>query len=222
MPDQFTDFSGNDRHMVITNSGDWTTHAADLPNGEASHSLSTTLNENARYDGSEAFTFTNGAGTEATTVVAWVKISNVANNRGIFAVRTNGTATTTTNRHWDIYIDSSEQVVARWHNTTAGLYLFAQGTTDLTAGWHMIAVIFRHGSTRSITVKIDGSTTEATSGATNNTATYGTSDTYVQYLGAFRTDAITEMTDHMAEVAIFPVALTDGELDDLYDAMVTP
>lgn len=204
--------------LLITTSADWTVHAADLPNGDAAVSLSTTLNQNA-YNASETpFALTNGAGTEVNTLEVWVKITADTTVRTIAIMRTDGTSSTTNDYHWECQVTAGESVQFAWYNTAGGNYL-VQGSGALAAGWHHLVFIINHGSTRSIQCYADG-VSIGTSSSTSGTPTYDTTAAYRLFVGSRRTDSTQDMTDHMAKLAWYNVALTGGQITAHYNAMV--
>lgn len=216
MPSVFTDEVGT-YDLTITTAADWTITAADLPNGDSCASLSTTLNQNAVWAG-EDFCLPNGSGSEVRTLEFWLKVSANTNVRYVAACRTNGTATTTTNRHWFVRLNADETLEAVWLNTTAGSYLAAV-SSSLSAGWHHCVVEFKCGSSREINITIDRGA-DGSDTTTSGTATYATDATYEFYLGTSRTTATEEMTDRMAKVAWYERALSASEIADHYFAMV--
>lgn len=214
----FQDATPSDRDLTIATPGDWTIHSSDLPNGDNSASLNTSLFQNAVYSDISAFGLTNGSGPEAKTFEAWVKITANTNTRLIFSIRTDGTGVGNT-RHIEARILPTEQLYCRWLTTSDGEYL---DTTSgvLSAGWHHIVVIFNHGSTRSIVTYIDG-VADATDTSTSGTPTYSTTATYLLYVGAERTTNTAEMTDHMAKFAVYSVALNSTQIAENYTEMTT-
>jgi hypothetical protein len=217
MPSVFTDGTGNGYDLTITTSADWTIHSADMPDGGNSASLSTTLNQNAVYAG-EDFCLPNGSGSERRVLSFWIEVTDNTTERTIATVRTNDTATTTTNRHWIVTMSSTEVITVQWYNTSAADYLTCS-TGVLAAGWHHIVVIFRCGSSRSVELVVD-TVSVASDSTTNGTATYATDATYEFYLGSSRTTATAECTDHIAQVDWFEYELTANDISDLYLAMV--
>lgn len=217
MPSVFTDATSGDRDLTITTSADWTIHTGDMPNGDSAASLSTSLNENARWSGDEALAIVPGSGTEAKTFEVWVNVTANTNDRWICSMRTNGTSDTTTNRHYHFYLTSTETFGFSWMNTSAFAYLTVTSAT-VAAGWHHVVVVVQSGSTRSMTMYID-TVNVASSSSPASTPTSASSDTYIFYMGTERNVTTREMTDHMAKLAIYNFALSGAQISAHYLAM---
>lgn len=218
MPTVFTDYGTNPIDLTITTSADWTIHSTDLANGDAAASLSTTRDENA-FASSEDMCIPVGSGSEAWTLEFVVKVGSSSDNEWVCICKTNSTSTGGTNRHFDCYITSGEAVEFRWINTGGTNYLVAT-TSALSAGTHHVAVVVQSGSSRSVTIYVDG-VSAATSSSTSGTASTAASDTYEFYAGASRQANTDEMkTHHLAHLAVYDRALSTGEISDHSLAML--
>jgi hypothetical protein len=216
MPSVFTDVTANSYDLTITTAADWTIHSGDLPNGDNSASLVTTRNENAFWAG-EDFCLPNGAGSEVRTLEFWVNVTANTTARQVACVRTNSTSTGTTLRQWACGLLADESIVFSWYNTSGTNYLTVNSGV-LSTGWRYVVIQINCGSSKAMEIFVDTSSV-ATSSTTSGTPNTASSNTYEFYLGASRTNATEEMTDHLAKVAWYETALTTEQKSDHYLAM---
>jgi Concanavalin A-like lectin/glucanases superfamily len=215
MPSVFTD-SANDYDLTITTSSDWNIATGDMPNGDNSaYSSATSLLQNAVWPG-EDFCLPATAGADARTFEFWVKVTAGTKDRAVAAIKTNDTAVTAPKRHWQCYLDSSEQIAWSWLTTTGSNYLVVT-SSPLAAGWHHVVIVVQCGSTRSASLYIDNVLITSVGPAAGTPSTAASAD-YQFYLG-FDRAFDSEMTDHLAKVAWYERALTTGEINDHYLAM---
>lgn len=196
--------------ISLVNAADWTIHTGDLPNGDNSASIITASAGGSHWITDEFFAIDADRGT---TYEAWVKVTVGANAKSILEARTDGTGIGTTLRHFQWFVDTTEQVVFQWFATNGSVYASVTSPV-LLAGWHHLVVTIYDAPGAggfSTILYVDGLVSNSTT-STTSTGTLAASDAYRLYLGNHRTNATTEMTDHMSKVAIYDYVLTQAEV----------